>query len=73
MFGFFSYPNKSTYPVLESQHVILYGTRERIFLDLENSNPSTRVLRGKLPFAIDGNKDAEVDLCVYDPSYGENN
>ena len=70
MFGFFNYPNNSLCPILESPHGILHATKEKIFLDLENSAPQTR---GGGPFVVGANKDAEVGFCVYDPSYGENN
>ena len=73
MFGFFSHPDYLTCPVLESPHGILYATKESIFIDLEDNYPATGVLTGTPPFVVDADKNVEVDLCVYDPSFGKNN
>ena len=73
MFGFFNQPNHSSCPVLESPHGILYATKETIFMDLEDNGSTTRVLTGTPPFVVDADKNVEVGLCVYDPSYGEEN
>ena len=66
MFGLFSYPDKLC-PVLESPHGVLYATKEVIFIDSENNNPSTRVDTGTPPFILNNNTDATVGVCVYDP------
>ena len=73
MFGFFSEPNDTLCPVLDSPHGILRATKEKIFIDLENSGPSSRAVKGSPPFLFDANKDAEVGVCIYDPSKGETN
>ena len=70
MFEFFSYPNNSTCPVLESPHGILYATKETIFMDLEDNNAISGVLT---PCVVDADKNVEVDLCVCNPSYREEN
>ena len=67
MFGLFSYPDKSPCPVLDSPYGVLYATKEVIFIDLENNNPSTRVDTGTPPFILNKNNDATVGVCVYDP------
>ena len=72
-FGFFTDPNNTVCPVLESQRGIIYGKAETIFIDLENKASVTKVERGKPPFLVDANKDVRVGFCVYDPLFGESN
>ena len=72
-FGFFSKPDNSQCPVLESPYGKLSATKETIFMDLENRNAATEVIRGDPPFVINSNKDGTVAFCVYDPSNGVKN
>ena len=72
-FGFFSNPNNTLCPVLESPYGILHATKETILMDLENTYPVSAVLKGEPPFDIDQNKDGRIAFCVYVPKNGVKN